>query len=91
MRFSGRSDAGHDDGGHGNLSGRGIAGRGLAGRGDVGRGVRGRCHGSIDVSDRGDTSRKKGFRSSPLVSKQCGPRLIWALVPVQMKMWARKH
>jgi hypothetical protein len=37
------------------------------------------------------TSRKKGLRSTPLVPKQFGPRLIGALVPVQMKMWARKH
>jgi hypothetical protein len=37
------------------------------------------------------TSRKKDFHLHPLVPKQFGPRLIWALVPVQMQMWARKH
>jgi hypothetical protein len=37
------------------------------------------------------TSRKKGFHSPPLVPKLFGPRLKGALVPVQLKMWAREH
>jgi hypothetical protein len=49
------------------------------------------CTASPTAADASTTSRKNGFRSTPLVPKQFDPRLIWALVPVQMKMWARKH
>jgi hypothetical protein len=37
-----------------------------------------------------DTSRKKGFHTLSLVSKQFGPRLMLTLVPVQTEMWAGK-
>jgi hypothetical protein len=37
------------------------------------------------------TSRKKGFHLPPLVPKLFGPQPKGALVPVQLKMWARGH